>query len=226
MTHEWLLLCLLHVADFLARGFLSFFIMHHLLQRNVGECCQCEIPTVSTLFLLRLASFLVSAMGFPAECCTFLFKEITCSDFYQHGTPNGFVFFSVFSVPSCKWDCFHCWMVYKEKLTVHSVSWTHEGFSSWYFSECRSCSVVLFPRYTRKYSPAVHTNWLSFWSGVHFGLLVLVSLASERWRMPFEREMNSECNQWYLMCFILDSCKVALQVRLVSLFLPSLQIMQ
>lgn len=117
------------------------------------------------LFLLRLASFLVSAMGFPAECCTFLFKEITCSDFYQHRTPNGFVFFSVFSVPSCKWDCFHCWMVYKEKLTVHSVSWTHEGFSSWYFSECRSCSVVLFPRYTRKYSPAVHTNWLSFWQG-------------------------------------------------------------
>lgn len=125
-------------------------------------------------FLLRLAFFLVSAMGFPAECCTFLFKEITCSAFYQHRTPNGFVFFSVFSVPSCKWDCFHCWMVYKEKLTVHSVSWTHEGFSSWYFSECRSCSVVLFPRYTRKYSPAVHTNWLSFWSGVHFGLLVLV----------------------------------------------------
>ena len=109
-----------------------------------SECCQCQMPTASTL-LLRLAVFLGSGMGCIVEWCTFLFKEIIYKDFYQHRT--------------CKWLClsslylvsllvsgigfFTEWFtsLYKEQLTVNFASWTHKGLPLSTIFSCPSCSV-------------------------------------------------------------------------------------
>ena len=129
---------------FLARG------MDFSLQRNNLTANVANVKYVRFLpFLLHLAAFLATGMGFFAECCTFLFKEIIYSDFHQHGTYK-WLFFSVFSFPSCSGIVFiaeWCISLYKE-----IVRWTHERVSTLFmilYSECPSCcGVVLFPRFS------------------------------------------------------------------------------
>lgn len=158
--------------------FLSFVIVHHLLQRNNLTANVANVKYQRLLpFLLHLAGFLASGMGFFAEWCTFLFKEITYSDFYQHGTYKWLCPFSLYLVSLlasgigffAEW----CTSLYKEKWTVNFASWTQRASTLFMIFSCPSCSVVLFPKYTR--------NDFSRWT--HKWVLFLMSLFGflKRW---------------------------------------------